>query len=138
DDAGVAAGPAGIALRQNGQQLFGEDAVAEPGDRLTPGMEPAAFAERDQPLDDRAQIFRLRQGRADLLMLQERGGEVLEHRLAMRRGAAEAAAGFSVTHRKFSSAARMSPKDVGARPSRSKTWAGHGVKGLIRLVDALG
>src|SRR5438874_2148217 len=73
-------------------------AVAQRGDRLAPRMQAAALAERDQPLDNRPQILCLGQRRADLLMLQQRRGHVLEHRLAVRGSAAEAAAALSVAH----------------------------------------
>src|SRR5205823_6279003 len=61
--------------------------------------ETAVLAEGDQPLDDRAQILGFRQGRFDLLVLDERRGEVLEHRLAMGGFAAEAAAVKAMAHR---------------------------------------
>src|SRR5579862_752281 len=98
DDAGIAARAAGVALGERRQQLVGELGVLQAGDRLAAGMQPALLAERDQALDDRPQILRLRQRRADLLVLQQRGGEVLEHRLAVGRAAAEAAMVHPVAH----------------------------------------
>ena len=75
DNAGVAAGPISIALGQCRQQLSAS--FSSPNWRSPPPrMQPAALAERDQPLDDRPQILGLWQGRADLLMLDQRGGEV--------------------------------------------------------------
>src|SRR5204863_258909 len=58
----------------------------------------AALPQRDRPLDDRPQILALRQRCADLLVLQQGGREVLEHRLAMRGGAAEAAMAHPMAH----------------------------------------
>src|SRR6185295_13007830 len=53
---------------------------------------------RHQLLDDRAQVLRLRQRGDNLLMLDQRGGEMLEQRGALVRAAAELAVGIAVTH----------------------------------------
>ncbi|MGY3290993.1 hypothetical protein ACVWWP_004060 [Bradyrhizobium sp. LM3.6] len=60
--------------------------------------QPALLAESDQLLDDRAQFLRLRQRRDDLLVLDQRGAHVGEHRAAMLRGAVELAMNLAVTH----------------------------------------
>jgi hypothetical protein len=57
-------------------------------------MQVAALGERDQLLDDRTQVLRLRQRGDDLLVLDQRGGEMLEQRLALVRAAVELAAGL--------------------------------------------
>src|SRR5713101_2028314 len=98
DDARIAAGPGGVTLGENRQQLVGERLILQLGDRQPPGMQPAALAERDQPLDDRPQILGLGQRGADLLVLEEGGGEVLEHRLPVGGGAAEAAMAHPMAH----------------------------------------
>src|SRR5262249_12743881 len=61
-------------------------------------VQTATLAERDQLLDDPPQVLRLRQGRGDLLVLQERMGHVVEHGLAVRAGAAELTAGIAMAH----------------------------------------
>ena len=61
-------------------------------------MQIAALAERDQLLDDRAQILCLRQRGDNLLVFDQRLAHIGEHRLAMFMRAAEAALGVSVIH----------------------------------------
>ena len=59
---GIAARPAGVALRQGGEQLVREPGVAaESGDRLPPGVQIAgsAFAQRDQPIDQPPEYARI-------------------------------------------------------------------------------
>src|SRR4029077_10861311 len=68
-------------------------------DRLAAGVQIAAFAERDEFLHHRAKLLRLRQRRGDLLMLDQRGAHIAEHRLAMLRRAVELAVNLAVTHR---------------------------------------
>src|SRR5690606_29058438 len=58
-------------------------------------------AQRDQALDYAPKILRLRQSRADLLMLDQGRGHVGEHRLAMAAGAVQFAAAQAVTHGAF-------------------------------------
>jgi hypothetical protein len=67
-------------------------------DRLAAGVQTAALAERDQLLHDRTQVLGFRQRRRDLLVLDQRRGEVRQHRTAMIRAPAELAVGLSVTH----------------------------------------
>ena len=52
---------------------------------LTAGVQAALLAERDQLLDDRTQVLRLGQRGRDLLVLDQRAGQIDEHRLAMAR-----------------------------------------------------
>ena len=59
-------------------------------------MQVAALAERHQLLDDRTQVLRLRQGRHDLLVLDQRGRHVREHRAAVLGRAIELAMGVGV------------------------------------------
>src|SRR6185295_15487525 len=66
--------------------------------RLAAGMQAPALAERDQLLDDRAQILGLGQRGGNLLVLDERRRHVGEHGLAVRRGAVEFAAAYTVAH----------------------------------------
>src|SRR5436309_1077781 len=53
------------------EELLHERDVTHLSDRLAAGMQIAALAERDQLLDDGPQILRLRQGRDDLLVLDQ-------------------------------------------------------------------
>ena len=77
--------------------------VADLGDRLTAGVQVAPLAQGDQLLDDRTQVLRLGQGGDDLLMLDQRGREIGEHRLAVAYTAGEAAAFETVAHGSFPS-----------------------------------
>src|SRR5262249_41619917 len=86
------------ALGEGGEELVRHLGVLQGGDRLAPGMEAAALAEGDELLDDRPQVLRLGQRRRDLLVLDQGMAERLEHRLAVARGAAEAAAAHPMTH----------------------------------------
>src|SRR6476661_1118328 len=56
------------------------------------------LAHGDERLGDAAQLLRLGQRGADQFVLDQRRGHVLEHRLAMRAGAAEFASGSLVAH----------------------------------------
>src|SRR4029077_10209646 len=68
--------------------------------------QPAMLADRDQPLDERAQILGLWQGCRDLLVLDQGGGEVFEHRLAVSGFSTEAAAAEAMAHRFLNRARR--------------------------------
>ncbi len=87
--AGIAAVALLVARADHVKELLDHGEVAHLRDRLAAGMQAAALAERDQLLHHRAQILRLRQRRDDLLMLDQRGGKVRQHRLAMIRPPAE-------------------------------------------------
>ena len=69
---------------------------------LTPRVQVAPLAERDQLFHHRAKFLGLGQGGLDLLMLDERAGHVGEHRLAMLVGAVEFAVSVTVTQRRTS------------------------------------
>ena len=58
------------------EQPLDQRLVADLRDRLAARMQVAALAERDQLLDDRAEILGLRQGRDDLLMLDQRAARL--------------------------------------------------------------
>ena len=92
DDADIAARPVCVTLCQGRHQLVCELRVLQRGDRPAAVGETAMLSERDQPFDKGTQILRFWQGCPDLLMLDERRSEVLEHRLAVGGFAAEAAA----------------------------------------------
>src|SRR5689334_19738353 len=98
EHAGIAAFALLVALGERRHHLVGELRVLQCRDELAARMEPAALAQRDEPLDHRAEILGLGQRRRDLLMLQEGMAEIVEHRLAMGGGAAEAAAAQAVAH----------------------------------------
>src|SRR5262249_58767990 len=87
-------------------QLVGKTGVLQRGDRAAPIGEAAMLAGRDQPLDDGTQILGLGQGGPDLFVLDQRGGEVLEHRLAVGGFAAEAAAVKAMAHKILNRARR--------------------------------
>src|SRR5512146_1046058 len=97
-DAAIAAPALGIALGERRHDLVGDLLVLQSRDQSPPRSEPAMLAEGDKALHHGAQILRLRQGGGDLFVLQERVAEIIEHGLAMSRGAAEAAASQTVTH----------------------------------------
>src|SRR6185437_3621442 len=98
ENAGIAAGALGVALGQRGQHLVSDLGVLKVGDQAAARREAAALAGGDEALDDGTQILRLGQRRGDLLMLQQSMGEIVEHRLAMGRSAAEMPAIHAVTH----------------------------------------
>src|SRR6185437_7988053 len=104
-DAQIAAVTVGVARGDGVEQALDDAFIADLRDHLAAGMQVAALAERHQLLDDRAQILRLRQRGDDLLMLDQRHGEVGEHRLAMADAAGEAAAFETVAHGSFPSLA---------------------------------
>src|SRR5262249_10678242 len=99
EHAGVAAVARGVARPQHLEQLLHHRRIAQLGERLAARMQVAALCQRDQLLDDRAQILRLRQRGDDLLVLDQRGGQMLEQRLALVRPAIELAVSVTVTHR---------------------------------------
>src|SRR6202035_664495 len=90
--------PVLVARGENGEKFADERDILDLSDGLAPRMQIAALAERDQLLDDRAQILFLRQRGDDLLVLDERLAHIGKHRLAMFMRAAEAALGVSVIH----------------------------------------
>src|SRR5690606_34744548 len=97
-DAQVPAVALRITRRDGLEQALDDALVADLGDNLTASMQVAALAQRDELLDDRAQILRLFERGDDLLVLDERHGEVGEHRLAVAYAAGEATAFETVAH----------------------------------------
>ena len=61
-------------------------------------MQIAALAERDELLDDRAQVLGLRQRGDDLLVADQRSGHVGEHGAAMLGLSVQLTMGVTVTH----------------------------------------
>src|SRR6516162_355401 len=98
EDAGIAAVAVLVAGTEHLEQFLDHGDVAHLRDRLAARVQVATLAERDQFLDDRPQVLRLRQRGHDLLVLDERRRHVGEHGAAMLAGAIELAMGVSVTH----------------------------------------
>src|SRR5262245_23252934 len=98
EHAGIAAAAVLVAGGEHLEQFLDHGHVAHLRDRLAARVQVATLAERDQFLDDRPQVLRLRQRGDDLLMLDERRRHVGEHGAAMLAGAVELAMGVSVTH----------------------------------------
>ncbi len=97
-DAAIAARTALVARAEHGEELLDHVGIAQLRHGETPGVNAVDAAERDQLLHHRAQILGLRQGRDDLLVLEQSDRHVGEHRLAMLGGAVETAAAITVTH----------------------------------------
>ena len=74
------------------EQLRDDSGVADLRDGLTTSMQVAALAERDKLFNDRTDFLGLRQGRHDLLMLDQRSSHIGKHRLAMAGGPVKLAA----------------------------------------------
>src|SRR5215207_10774582 len=87
-----------VARPEHLKQLLHHCIVAQGRHGQTTCMQVAALAERNQLLNDGAQVLCLRQRRNDLLVLDQRGGHVGEHRLAVLGGAVEAPTPESMTH----------------------------------------
>src|ERR1700722_9029802 len=98
DDAGIAAMTVLVAGRQNVEQLLDLIDIAPLGAPLAAHGEPALLAERHELLDDRTQFLGLRQRGNDLLVLDQGGAHIGEHRAAMLGGAVEFAVNLAVTH----------------------------------------
>ena len=98
-DPGVAAVALLVARAEHLEELLDLGDVAHFRDRLAAGGKAALLGERDQLLDHRAQFLGLRQGRDDLLVLDQRRAHVREHGLAVRSILAKLAVSISVTHR---------------------------------------
>src|SRR5690606_18581150 len=80
------------------EELLDLGLVAHLGDSLTTRMQVAALAQRYELLDNRTKLLRLGQSGDDLLVLDQRGGHVREHGLAVARGAVELTVRVSVAH----------------------------------------
>src|SRR5215212_4472865 len=99
EHAGVTAVARRITRAKHVEQLLHHWRIAQLCGCLTARMEVAALCERDQLLDDRAQVLRLGKRRDDLLVLDQRGGEMLEQRGALVGAPIELAVCIAVTHR---------------------------------------
>src|SRR5690606_5808727 len=101
-DADVAAVTLGVTRSQRVEQLADLRHVANGADGLTTSVQVALLGEGDQLLDEGTQFLRLRQGGRDLLVLDQRGGHVGEHGLAVADRTAELTIGGAVAHRGLS------------------------------------
>src|SRR5690606_17831465 len=97
-DAQIAAVAVRITRRDGIEQALDDAFIADLRDNLAAGMQIAALAQRYELLDDRTQILRLLERGDDLLVLDERHGEVGEHRPAVAYTAGEATAFETVAH----------------------------------------
>src|SRR5579859_379859 len=88
-DPRVAARPVDEPRRDLGEELVHDLLRPQEGERLAAGVNRALAAERDHLLRDRPHRLRLRLGRADPAVLDQRRRQVRVQRLAMRRVAAE-------------------------------------------------
>ena len=101
-DPGVAAGPALEPRADLVEELEGHVLLGHDGQDAAEVVQvPAVLGQRDQLLGERLDFLGLGQGRLDLAVLQQRGGQVAEEHPAMRRGPLELTAGISVTHGRF-------------------------------------
>jgi hypothetical protein len=73
----------------SGEELVDDVVRAELGHREAPRVQVASLAERDHLLGERLDRLRLRLGRLDPAVRDERAGEVRVQRLAVRCVAAE-------------------------------------------------
>src|SRR3546814_417956 len=87
-----------VAAGQFVEQLGRDLRVAQHRERLAAGVQVAALAEGDETVDDAPQVFRLRQGGLDLLVLHQGSRQIGEHRLAVADRAVETPAVETVTH----------------------------------------
>src|SRR3974390_3787865 len=97
-DAGVAAVPLLVARGENLEELLHHRDVADFRDRLPAGMQIALLTKRNQLLDPRATLLRLRKRGHDLLVLDQRRAHVSEHGAAMSRLLVKLAVNLTVTH----------------------------------------
>src|SRR5262249_43753696 len=98
EDTRVAALALLVALGQRTEELAGRGFIAEDCIDLPARMLIAALAERDQLLDVGAQVFRLRQGRRDLLMFDQRRRQIGEKGAGMTAWPPELATANAMTH----------------------------------------
>src|SRR2546423_10038770 len=98
EHAGIAAIALAIARAQHLEQLLHHRQVADLRDRLPASVEVSALAQRDELLDHRAQILRLRQRGDDLLVLDQSRRHVREHCAPVLRRAVELAMGVTMTY----------------------------------------
>jgi hypothetical protein len=87
---GVAAGALGHVGRDLGEEAVHDALVAHDREHPATGVQVAALGEGDHPLGQRTQPLRLGLGRGDLVVLEQRRGEVRQDEPLVRRAAAEA------------------------------------------------
>src|SRR5262249_33886377 len=97
-DTRAAALPALVAARPLVAQLLQDRATVDEGRRSPPGVQAALLAERDHAIAPALELLRLGVGRADGLVLEERGDEVPEERAAMCRRPVELHACDAMAH----------------------------------------
>src|SRR3546814_7653542 len=98
EDPQVAARAALVARAELDEQLADRCLVAQAREGEAAVGDAVGLGHRDQRLGDAAQFLRLRQRGLDQPVLEQRGGHVGEHRIAVRAGAVEFASGFLVAH----------------------------------------
>src|SRR5690606_11032669 len=97
-DAQVATRTVLVTRAELGEQVAHGFLVAQAGEGQAAVGDGVDLGQGDPRLGDAAQFLGLRQGGLDQLVLEQRGGHVLEHGFAVGAGAAELAAGFLVAH----------------------------------------
>ena len=85
----VATRSVAVALGEIVEDLRGDMAIANDGERLTSGVQPAALAERNHLLGETAHFLGLGVGGLDALMVEQRCHHVSEHSFSMRTCALE-------------------------------------------------
>src|SRR5690606_13243897 len=122
EDAQIPARPLLEARPELVEQLADRGFVAQPIERETTAADAVLLRERDQRLDDPAQLLRLRQGRLDRFVRQQGRRHVAVHRLAMRRVPAELPARLTMTHGSTSlstQATRTAPRSAAPEAASS-------------------
>ena len=120
-----------VARTEHVEELLHHGDVANLGNRLPAGVQAAALAQGHQLLDDRPQVLRLGQRRDDLLVLDQGGRHIGEHRAPMLGGAVQLAVGKSVAHRLSScSSSFRTPRSGDPESSRQRVRTGFRVRAL--------
>src|SRR5690606_34848286 len=86
-----------VTRAQDGEQVAHRFLVAQAREGEAAVGDAVDLGQGDQRLGDAAQFLGLRQGGLDQLVLEQRGGHVLEHRFAVGTGTVELATGLHVT-----------------------------------------
>ena len=94
----VAAVTLGVARGKDGEDFFYRLFLTQESERLAATGESVCLAESNHFFDERAEVFRLGERGFDLLVLDQRAGEVREQRKALVCGAMELAASNLVSH----------------------------------------
>src|SRR6266571_3243163 len=98
DDSRITARPGREAFADLGEQLVRDVLVLEAALDEAPRMEVAAPREGDEPLRERAELFRLRHGGLDAAVQEQARRHIVQRRLLVARRARELAAFGAVTH----------------------------------------